>query len=71
MTAGGSYGQTWWGAQWLNALSQTDYDNRLPHVQVHRLITRTTFEERINDMIKSKRDLADLTVGTGEKWIGI
>lgn len=40
------------------------------NVQVHRLITRATFEERINDMIQSKRDLADLTVGTGEKWIG-
>ncbi|MDN5752006.1 MAG: DEAD/DEAH box helicase [Nitrosospira sp.] len=40
------------------------------NVQVHRLITRATFEERIDDMIQSKRDLADLTVGTGEKWIG-
>lgn len=40
------------------------------NVQVHRLITRATFEERINDMIQSKRDLADLTVGTGERWIG-
>ena len=24
------YGRTWWGAQWLQALSQIDYDNRLP-----------------------------------------
>lgn len=40
------------------------------NVQVHRLITRATFEERINAMIQSKRDLADLTVGSGEKWIG-
>ncbi len=24
------YGQTWWGQQWLNALSNIDYDNRLP-----------------------------------------
>ena len=40
------------------------------NVQVHRLITRATFEERINDMIQSKRDLADLTVGAGENWIG-
>ncbi len=40
------------------------------NVQVHRLITRATFEERINDMIQSKRNLADLTVGIGEKWIG-
>jgi len=40
------------------------------NVQVHRFITRDTFEERINDLIRSKRTLADLTVGTGEKWIG-
>ncbi|WP_221624190.1 helicase-related protein [Burkholderia sp. Bp9031] len=40
------------------------------HVQVHRLITEATFEERINDMIKGKRELAELAVGTGEQWIG-
>jgi len=40
------------------------------NVQVHRLITRATFEERINDMIHAKRNLADMTVGSGEQWIG-
>ncbi len=40
------------------------------NVQVHRFIVRDTFEERINDLIRNKRMLADLTVGTGEKWIG-
>lgn len=40
------------------------------NVQVHRLVTRATFEERINEMIQSKRNLADMTVGSGEKWIG-
>ncbi len=39
-------------------------------VQVHRLIMRSTFEERIDAMIRSKRELADLTVGSGETWIG-
>jgi len=24
------YGRTWWGEQWLNALTKIDYDNRLP-----------------------------------------
>ena len=24
------YGQTWWGEQWLNALTNIDFDNRLP-----------------------------------------
>lgn len=40
------------------------------NVMVHRFITRNTFEERINDMINSKRALADLTVSAGESWIG-
>jgi SNF2 family DNA or RNA helicase len=40
------------------------------NVQVHRLIKRATFEKRINDMIDAKRELAELTVGSGEQWIG-
>lgn len=39
-------------------------------VQVHRFITRGTFEERINEMIRAKRELAEMTVGSGETWIG-
>lgn len=39
-------------------------------VQVHRFVTRGSFEERINDMIRSKRELAELTVASGETWIG-
>lgn len=40
------------------------------NVMVHRLITRGTFEEKIDDMLKDKRELAELTVAAGEKWIG-
>ncbi|TMG96685.1 MAG: DEAD/DEAH box helicase, partial [Betaproteobacteria bacterium] len=40
------------------------------NVQVHRFITRGTFEERINEMIRSKRELAEMAVGTGETWVG-
>ena len=144
------FGMTWWGEQWLNALSRIDYSNRLPrgatyarkgavlridvkdnlvaakvqgsrkkpqtqsdspfqrvdcshlsrlaeslcqllspnpaveaqatdrayrigqhqNVLVHRFITRNTFEERIDAMIQQKKDLAELTVATGESWIG-
>ena len=39
-------------------------------VMVYRLITEGTFEEKINEMLISKKELADLTVATGEKWIG-
>ena len=40
------------------------------NVMVHRFITKNTFEERINEMIQSKKALADMTVATGENWIG-
>jgi uncharacterized Zn finger protein len=40
------------------------------NVQVHRFITRATFEERIDAMIRSKRELAEMAVGSGETWIG-
>lgn len=40
------------------------------NVQVHRFIAQGTFEERIDAMIRSKRELADMAVGTGEAWIG-
>ena len=39
------------------------------NVMVHRLITIGTFEEKIDEMIKAKKELADLTVSTGEQWI--
>lgn len=39
-------------------------------VTVHRLITRNTLEEKIDTLIQSKKELADLTVVSGEKWIG-
>lgn len=40
------------------------------NVLVHRFITRNTFEERIDAMIQQKKDLAELSVATGESWIG-
>ena len=40
------------------------------NVLVHRLISKGTFEEKINQMLQDKKHLADLTVATGEKWIG-
>ncbi len=40
------------------------------NVMVHRMITKGTFEEKINEMIQRKKSLAELTVATGENWIG-
>ena len=40
------------------------------NVMAHRMITKGTLEEKIDDMLRSKKDLANLTVASGEKWIG-
>jgi uncharacterized Zn finger protein/ERCC4-related helicase len=40
------------------------------NVMVHRFITKNTFEEKINEMIQKKKALAEMTVSTGENWIG-
>jgi SNF2 family DNA or RNA helicase len=38
-------------------------------VQVHRLITEGTMEDRVAALLEKKRDLADSVVGSGEGWI--
>ncbi len=40
------------------------------NVLVQRFITANTFEEQINKMIQAKKELAEMTVSTGENWIG-
>jgi len=40
------------------------------NVMVYRLLTQGTFEEKINQMLLVKKDLANLTVATGETWLG-
>lgn len=40
------------------------------NVMVHRMITKGTLEEKIDDMLRSKKQLANLAVSSGEKWIG-
>jgi SNF2 family DNA or RNA helicase len=39
------------------------------NVQVHKYISSGTMEERIDDMIESKRQLAEQIVGAGESWL--
>jgi len=61
---------------WWNPAVETQATDRAyrigqkSNVMVHRFITKNTFEERINDMIQSKKALAEMTVATGESWIG-
>jgi superfamily II DNA or RNA helicase len=39
------------------------------NVFVHRFITLGTFEEKLDAMIKSKRELAEMSVASGESWL--
>ncbi len=39
------------------------------NVQVHKFVCSGTLEERIHDMIESKKALADQVVGAGENWL--
>jgi len=39
------------------------------NVFVHRLITKDSFEEKIDATLRSKRELADLAVSAGETWL--
>ena len=51
----------------------TDRAHRLGQdrpVQVHRLVSEGTVEDRIAALLATKRELADAVVGAGEAWIG-
>ena len=39
------------------------------NVQVHKFVCTGTLEERINDIIESKKELAEQTVNAGEQWL--
>jgi SNF2 family DNA or RNA helicase len=61
----------WWNPAVENQATDRAYRiGQKSNVMVYRFITQGTFEEKINEMIKAKKELADLTVGTGENWIG-
>ena len=51
------------------ATDRTDRIGQTRNVQVHKLITIGTLEEKIDLLLEGKRDLADRVVGTGEGWL--
>jgi SNF2 family DNA or RNA helicase len=61
----------WWNpAVEAQATDRAYRIGQTSNVMVHRLITRGSFEEKINAMLKDKRELADMAISQGEKWIG-
>lgn len=60
----------WWNpAVEDQATDRTYRIGQTRNVQVHKLITMGTLEEKIDGMLEAKRDLADRVVGTGEGWL--
>jgi len=61
----------WWNPAVENQATDRAYRiGQNKNVFVHRLVCSNSFEEKINQMIRDKQDLANLTVATGEQWIG-
>jgi SNF2 family DNA or RNA helicase len=61
----------WWNPAVENQATDRAYRiGQKKNVMVHRMICKNTFEERIDEMIQRKRHLAEMTVSTGENWIG-
>ena len=60
----------WWNpAVEEQATDRTYRIGQDKNVMVHRMITLGTFEEKIDEMLKTKKELADLAVYEGEKII--
>jgi len=60
----------WWNPAVENqATDRTFRIGQKQNVQVHKFVCTGTLEERINDMIESKKQLAEQTVDAGEEWL--
>jgi SNF2 family DNA or RNA helicase len=61
----------WWNPAVENQATDRAYRiGQKRNVMVHRLLSVGTLEERIDAMLQAKRELANLTVSSGELWIG-
>lgn len=61
----------WWNPAVENQATDRAYRiGQKRSVNVYRLVCADTFEEKINTMIESKKALAEMTVESGENWIG-
>jgi SNF2 family DNA or RNA helicase len=61
----------WWNPAVENQATDRAFRiGQKKNVMVHRLICKGTLEERIDNMLKAKQELADLKVTQGESWIG-
>ncbi|MEM6252613.1 MAG: DEAD/DEAH box helicase [Cyanobacteria bacterium P01_D01_bin.156] len=60
----------WWNPAVENQATDRAFRiGQTRNVQVHKFVCSGTLEERINDMIDSKKALAEQVVGAGEQWL--
>jgi len=60
----------WWNPAVENQATDRAFRiGQTRNVQVHKFVCTGTLEERINDMIESKKQLAEQTVEAGEEWV--
>jgi SNF2 family DNA or RNA helicase len=60
----------WWNpAVEDQATDRAHRIGQLRTVEVHKLVTSGTLEERIDELLTSKRELAEQIVGAGETWL--
>ncbi len=56
----------WWNPAVEDQASDRPYRiGQTKNVMVHRLITLETFEERIDEILRSKKELAEMTITAG------
>jgi SNF2 family DNA or RNA helicase len=60
----------WWNPAVENQATDRAFRiGQTRNVQVHKFVCTGTLEERINDTIESKKQLAEQTVDAGEEWL--
>lgn len=60
----------WWNPAVENQATDRAFRiGQTRNVQVHKFVCNGTLEERIHDMIESKRALSEQVVGAGEQWL--
>ncbi len=60
----------WWNPAVENqATDRTHRIGQKKNVQINRLITLGTLEEKIEELLQSKKELVESTISTGGKWI--
>ncbi|NET59486.1 MAG: DEAD/DEAH box helicase [Symploca sp. SIO2E6] len=60
----------WWNPAVENQATDRAFRiGQTRNVQVHKFVCTGTLEERINDIIESKKQLAEQTVDSGEQWL--